>query len=159
MVEAQLAQQTQVEAQAQALSLPKKLLSAAKGTKGGTRGCLHSCCSLPKGLKGNRRSRRYSRRALDNDKEDERPQAAAAVAATGQAGARTSGGAHQSSDKRQPSGPANELELDDIEAGAVRAQPAGSLRQRQPSQASSAKAEQQQTATGSAPSTSKRPTD
>lgn len=54
LVEAQLSQQANADSQAQALSLSKKLLSAAKGTKSTTRGCLHSCCQL------GRRSR-YSR--------------------------------------------------------------------------------------------------
>ena len=44
LVEAQLGQQVNAESIAQPLSLSKKLLSAAKGTKSSTRGCLHSCC-------------------------------------------------------------------------------------------------------------------
>lgn len=57
LVEAQLSQQANAENQAQALSLSKKLLSAAKGTKSSTRGCLHSCCRFRGRGKG-----RYSRR-------------------------------------------------------------------------------------------------
>lgn len=64
-VEAQLSQQANADSQAQALSLSKKLLSAAKGTKTTTRGCLHSCCRFKS------RRARYSRRLNSGAEEEE----------------------------------------------------------------------------------------
>ena len=145
-MEAQLAQQTSAEQQAQALSLPKKLLSAAKGTKSSTRGCLHSCCSLPRSLRG--RQRRYSRRPLDDDPASTRgarqgPTNSASTGAHGRdkaKGGRSSTGTGPTRHELQKT----ELELDDIEAGSAKSSSksgqlgpaASSLRQRPQASAS-----------------------
>lgn len=121
-MEAQLAQQAGAENQVPVLSLSKKLLSAAKGTKSSTRGCLHSCCNF----KGRRRSR-YSRR-LNSGAEGASERDTGEGGAGAGTGAGTGGRSSQVElkDIAEPSGP----RAGQPAGQGYRVAPGGSLRQR-----------------------------